>query len=85
MRHDEEGRADEQAGRLFTVRQNFPDNRVAVQDFRLVPSAGSYRRSSLTVSFHRPFARRLESTLRPFFDAIRARNPCVLRLFLLWG
>ncbi len=32
-------------------------------------------RSSLTVSFHRPFARRLASTRRPFFVFIRARKP----------
>jgi hypothetical protein len=44
----------------------------------------SYR-SSLTVSFFLPFARRLLITFRPFFVAIRSRNPCVFFLFRLWG
>ena len=34
--------------------------------------------SSETVSRLRPFVRRRFSTMRPFFVAIRTRNPCVL-------
>jgi hypothetical protein len=42
-------------------------------------------RSSLTVNFFLPDARRLLITFRPFFSAIRARNPCVFFLFRLCG
>ena len=42
-------------------------------------------RSSLTVSFRRPWARLRESTLRPVFEAIRARNPCVFFRFRRCG
>ena len=41
--------------------------------------------SSDTDSFLRPFARRADSTRRPFFVAIRSRKPCLFALFLLWG
>jgi hypothetical protein len=41
---------------------------------RSVSSFFTYR-SSLTVSFFRPRARLRERTFRPFFVAIRARNP----------
>ena len=42
-------------------------------------------RSSLTVSLWRPFARRRARTARPFFVAIRCRNPWVFFRFRLWG
>lgn len=42
-------------------------------------------RSSLTVSFRRPWARLRESTLRPVFVAMRARNPCVFFRFRRCG
>ena len=42
-------------------------------------------RSSLTVSFFRPRARRRARTLRPSLLAIRSRNPCVFFRFLLCG
>jgi hypothetical protein len=51
---------------------------------RSVSSFFTYR-SSLTVSFLRPRARLRERTFRPFFVAIRARNPCVFFRFRLWG
>jgi hypothetical protein len=56
--------------------------------FESIPHTGKIRAgdyfSSLTVSFHRPCARRRESTLRPSFDFIRSRNPCLFfRLRLL--
>lgn len=42
-----------------------------------------YRRlrlnSAETESLPRPFRRRRDRTLRPFFDFIRARKPCLLR------
>ena len=38
-----------------------------------------WRRSSLTVSFLRPFRRRALKTLRPSTDDMRLRNPCLLR------
>jgi hypothetical protein len=41
--------------------------------------------SSDTVSFLRPFALLLANTLRPFFVAILALNPCLLDRFLLDG
>jgi hypothetical protein len=44
----------------------------------------SYR-SSLTESFFLPAARRRLITFRPFFVAMRSRNPCVFFLFLLCG
>jgi hypothetical protein len=40
---------------------------------------------SETVSTRRPFLRLRESTLRPFFVAIRARNPCTRARRTLWG
>ncbi len=46
--------------------------------------AATYR-LSLTVSRFRPALRRRLSTLRPFFVAMRARNPWVLRRFRRWG
>ena len=49
---------------------------------RSVSSFLTYR-SSLTVSFFRPRARRRESTCRPFFVAIRSRKPWVFLRFLL--
>jgi hypothetical protein len=42
-------------------------------------------RSSLTVSFLRPRARRRARTFRPFLLAMRSRNPCVFFRFLLCG
>jgi len=42
-------------------------------------------RSSLTVSFFLPRARRRARTFRPVFVAMRARNPCVFFRFLLCG
>jgi hypothetical protein len=41
--------------------------------------------SSLTVRRRRPFALRRDKTLRPFFVAIRARNPWALIRFLRCG
>jgi len=41
--------------------------------------------SSLTVSLWRPRARRRASTARPFLVFMRARNPCVLARFRLFG
>ncbi len=41
-------------------------------------TAVSPQRSSETVSFFRPFARRRFSTSCPSLDAIRVRNPCLL-------
>ena len=38
-----------------------------------------------TDSLLRPLARRALSTLRPFFVAIRARNPCVLLRLITLG
>jgi hypothetical protein len=45
--------------------------------------SGNYR--VLTVRRLRPFARRRLSTNRPFFEAIRTRNPWVLRLWRVFG
>lgn len=42
-------------------------------------------RRSLTVSHFRPLARRRASSLRPFFVAMRERNPCVLERFRRLG
>ena len=42
-------------------------------------------RSSLTVNLCRPRARRRATTFRPFFVAIRARNPCVFFRLRLCG
>lgn len=42
-------------------------------------------RSSLTVSFQRPLARRRANTFRPSFDFMRSRNPCVFLRFRLLG
>ena len=42
-------------------------------------------RVSLTVKFLRPFARRRASTLRPFLEAMRERNPCLLARFRRLG
>ena len=42
-------------------------------------------RSTDTVSLWRPLARRLASTLRPFLELIRERNPCLFLRFLREG
>jgi len=41
--------------------------------------------SSETVSFLRPFARRLANTLRPLAVCIRLRKPCTVLRRRLWG
>jgi hypothetical protein len=41
--------------------------------------------SAETVSLARPFRRRRASTLRPFFVAMRVRNPCLFRRFRRLG
>lgn len=50
----------------------------------LLPPAHDYR-SSLTVSFFRPFARRRANTFRPFLVAMRWRKPCVFFRFRRCG
>lgn len=43
------------------------------------------QRSSLTVSFHRPFALLRARTLRPSLDFILSRNPCLFFRFRMLG
>ena len=44
-----------------------------------------WRGSEETDIFLRPLALRLANTFRPLAEAIRSRNPCLLRRFLLEG
>jgi hypothetical protein len=62
----------------FAAADNLIEGAMAPEGFR-----PCHPRSSLTVSFFRPRARRRARTLRPFFVAMRARNPCVFRRFRL--
>jgi hypothetical protein len=71
--------------RVPPARNPWANTRSKLPRPRSVPSRFTYRRSSLIVSFLRPRARRRDRTLRPFLVAIRSRNPCVLRRFLLCG
>ena len=82
----------EEGSRITRQRTNEPSIRRPAAKTRLnaaCPRRACRRsftyRSSLTVSFQRPFARRRESTLRPAFVAIRARNPCVFFRFRTCG
>jgi hypothetical protein len=72
------------AGKSSVAAQGFPDRTIVRQWTWMRPARCVYS-SWLTESFLRPLARRRLITLRPFFVAMRARNPCVLRLLRRCG
>ena len=63
----------------------FFENRSRRAGSRVDYFAERTARSSLTVSFFRPAARRRARTFCPFFVSIRERNPCVFARFRLFG
>ena len=62
-------------------------NRAILSHLLFVPKSRHYLpwRSSETVNFLRPLARRLASTRRPFLVAMRSRKPCLFTRRRLWG